>query len=137
MTLQPGGSQMHPASIYAPGSLRTRDSEPEFVESLREADLVFAVPTQQPGLPYLLYPAQARMQDPVGHHPTAEVLKIPVDLLTDDLDVLARACLRIKGGCAFDPNSREFEAFLAHECEQAVQVDADRCGVKDRRRGGS
>jgi hypothetical protein len=59
---------MYPTSNYAPGSLRSRDSDPEFVESLREADLVLAVPTQQPGSPYLLYPGEAKLQDPFGYH---------------------------------------------------------------------
>ena len=65
-----------------------RYSEREFVESLREADLVFAVPTQQPGPPYLLYPARAETRETLGYARTAQALYVAVDLLTDDLYAL-------------------------------------------------
>ena len=120
-----------------PGSLRTRYFEREFVESLRDADLVFAVPTQQSDSPYLLYPARAKTQQPLGHDRTAQVLYVAIDLLTDDLYALVIACLKIKGECFFEPTSREFEAFLAHEHRCALQVEVGHDGVSDRPRSSS
>ena len=128
---------MNHNGMFAPGTLRSRYSEHEFVEALRDADLVFAVPIQQPGSPYLLYPARAKTQEPLGHVRTAQALYVPIDLLTDDLYALVSACLKIKGECFFQPTSREFNAFLDHEYRSAVQSEAGRYGAEDRRGGRS
>jgi hypothetical protein len=130
-------THMYSTSKFAPGSLRTRYFEREFVESLRDADLVFAVPTQQSGSPYLLYPARAKTQEPLGHDRTAQALHVAIDLLTDDLYALVSACLKIKGECFFQPTSREFEAFLSHEYRWALQVEVGQDGVKDCRGSSS
>ncbi len=90
----------HPSD--QPGTLRNRIFRPDVRQAISDAGVVVGVDVRDPENRSLFF-GKATLERIVksGNGKLMSVARIPVDYETDDLEVLAAACLVLKGSCCY------------------------------------
>lgn len=93
---------MHHQPELRLGSLRKRIFNPDFRRKISRAGVVWGVDVRDPENRSLFFgkPTLERIVK-TGKAELVTVVGIPVDYETDDLEVLAAACLTLKGSCCY------------------------------------
>jgi hypothetical protein len=81
------------------GLLRVRAVQSEFRQRVRSADIILAADLRHPPNTWVVYHDPRLQKEDNQDEKTAEILAVPVDVDTDDAEVLGNLCRVLKGVC--------------------------------------